>query len=79
MSKSLIIDNYLTGIRMTCAERTDDLIAVGCAHRGLGDWHSAQGQIGEALSCWRSAHASFLAAGDDRTASDVERHIHAGS
>ena len=66
-------------LSLTCAERTDDLIAVGCAHRGLGDWHSAQGQIEEALSCWRSAHASFLAAGDDRAASDVERRIHAGS
>ena len=66
-------------LSLTCAGRTDDLIAVGCAHRGLGDWHSAQGQTGEALSCWRSAHASFLAAGDDRAASDVERRIQSGS
>ena len=66
-------------LSLTCAERTDDLIAAGCAHWGLGDWSSAQGQIEEALSCWRSAHASFLAAGDDRAAFDVERRIHAGS
>ena len=66
-------------LSLACAERTDDLIAAGCAHRGLGDRSSAQGQIEEALSCWRSAHASFLAAGDDRAASDVERRIHAGS
>ena len=66
-------------LSLTCAGRTHDLIAVGCAHRGLGDWHSAQGQTGEALSCWRSAHASFLAAGDDRAASDVERRIQSGS
>ena len=66
-------------LSLTCAERTDDLIAVGCAHRGLGDWHSAQGQTGEALSCWRPAHASFLAAGDDRAASDVERRIQSNS
>lgn len=66
-------------LSLTCAGRTDDLIAVGCAHRGLGDWHSAQGQTGEALSCWRPAHASFLAAGDDRAASDVERRIQSNS
>ena len=66
-------------LSLTCAGRTHDLIAVGCAHRGLGDWHSAQGQTGEALSCWRSAHASFLAAGDDRAASDVERRIQSNS
>ena len=66
-------------LSLTCAERTDDLIAVGCAHRGLGDWYSARGQLNEALNCWRSAHASFLAAGDDRAASDVERRLHADS
>ena len=66
-------------LSLACAERTDDLIAVGCAHRGLGDWHSAQGQLNEALSCWRSAHASFLAAGNDRAASDVERRLDTSS
>ncbi len=66
-------------LSLTCAERTDDLIAVGCAHRGLGDWSSAQGQLSEALSCWRSAHASFLAAEDNRAASDVERRLSAKS
>ena len=61
------------------AEQTDDLIAVGCAHRGLGDWYAAQVQSGEALNCWRSAHASFLAAGDEKAASDVERRLQSDS
>ncbi len=66
-------------LSLACAARTDDLIAVGCAHRGLGDWFSAQGQSGEALSCWRSAQASFVAAGDENAASDVERRLYARS
>ncbi len=26
-------------LSLACAERTQDLICVGCAHRGLGDWY----------------------------------------
>lgn len=66
-------------LSLTSATRTDDLIAVGCAHRGLGDWCSAQGQTSEALNCWRSAHASFLVAGDEKAASDVERRLYTSS
>ncbi len=57
------------------ARRTTDLIAVGCAQRGLGDWYSAQGQAEQALSCWRAAQTAFQAAGDDKAASDVERRL----
>ncbi|WP_407538952.1 tetratricopeptide repeat protein [Deinococcus radiomollis] len=58
------------------AERTDDLIAVGCAHRGLGDWLSAQGQEEEARRRWQAAHASFLRARDEKAAFDIGRRLH---
>ena len=61
------------------AERTDDLIAVGCAHRGLGDWYERSGQQKETRACWRAARASFLAAGNEKATSDVERRLYPDS
>lgn len=53
------------------AQRTQDLVAVGCAFRGLGDWHQAQGLLGEALSQWEAAHQAFLEAGETKASEEI--------
>ncbi|GHF47458.1 tetratricopeptide (TPR) repeat protein [Deinococcus metalli] len=56
---------------LLCAQRTTDSVAVGCAHRGLGEWHAAHGHAAEAAAEWTLALTAFRTAGDEPAARNV--------
>ncbi|MFC3831894.1 MULTISPECIES: tetratricopeptide repeat protein [Deinococcus] len=54
------------------AWRTTDSITLGCAHRGLGDWHAKYGERSEALRHWAAAERAFTSAGADSAVQDIQ-------
>ena len=54
---------------------TTDRVALGCAHRALGDWHDVQGEATAATVQWRAAEAAFLAAGDSQAIADLQGRL----
>lgn len=57
------------------ARRTTDRVAVGCAHRALGDWHDAQGESRAATAHWRAAAAAFAEADDPQAIADLQGRL----
>lgn len=57
------------------ARQTTDLVAVGCAHRGLGDWERDQGHPREAVELWEASREAFTQAGEKKASEDVRLRI----
>ncbi|WP_192930990.1 tol-pal system YbgF family protein [Deinococcus sp. AJ005] len=57
---------------LTHAERTDDLIAVACAYRGLGDWFQHQGELVAASDVWEKALLIFQEADNPKAVREVQ-------
>ena len=53
------------------AQQTTNLVAVGCAYRGLGDWEGAQGHAQEAVKMWAASRHAFIQAGDTKASEEV--------
>lgn len=62
-------------LSLTSAQRTEDQVAVGCAYRGLGDWHQKADQPGLAVACWTVARDCFLQAADLRAVTDIDSRL----
>ncbi|WP_309573430.1 tetratricopeptide repeat protein [Deinococcus sp.] len=60
---------------LLAAQRTDDLIAVACAHRGLGDWHAASDGRQEAKPHWQKALRLFQDAEDRQGVQGVVKRL----
>jgi len=60
-------------LSLSRAQNTTDLVAVGCAYRGLGDWEEAQGHAQEADRMWEAAEQAFHQAGEEKAREEV-RH-----
>ncbi len=52
-----------------------DLIALGCAERGLGDWHAAQNKSVRAREHWQAAQAAFAQAEDEKAMREIEQRL----
>lgn len=57
------------------AQNTTDLVAVGCAYRGLGDWAAAQGYVQDAIERWTAAQQAFVQAGEAKAGDEVQLRI----
>jgi len=57
------------------ARQTTDLVAVGCAYRGLGDWERDQGHPREAVELWEASRQAFTQAGETKASEDVRLRI----
>lgn len=57
------------------AARTPDRVALGCAHRILGDWHDMEGDATAATVQWRAAGAAFLDAGHLHAVTDLQGRL----
>jgi tetratricopeptide (TPR) repeat protein len=53
------------------AQQTTDLVAVGCAYRGLGDWEGVQGHAQEAVKMWEASRHAFIQAGETKASEEV--------
>lgn len=60
---------------LNSAIRSKDMVAVGCAYRGLGEWHQQYGARSDTLISWRAAAGAFAAAQDEQGLLDMERRI----
>ncbi len=60
---------------LTCAQRTTDLVAVDCAHRGLGDWYRQQGDEESARAAWQAAREVFGQAQDLKSVTDMNQRL----
>ena len=52
-----------------------DFTALGCAERGLGDWHAAHSEQTVAVLHWRAALNAFLTAGDEIGAQEIRERL----
>ena len=58
-------------LSLSHAQKTTDLVAVGCAYRGLGDWEDARGHAQEAVNLWEASQHAFLQAGETKASEEV--------
>jgi tetratricopeptide (TPR) repeat protein len=57
------------------ALRSDDLIAIACAHRGMGDWHWAQADVQSATASFTSSRDAFASAKDVKGVTETEQRL----
>lgn len=60
------------------AARTPDRVAVGCAHRALGDWFLAQEDRPAAHNAWHAALAAFAEADDPQAIAGIRERLSRG-
>lgn len=60
---------------LSFAEKTDDLVAVACALRGLGDWYAATEQFEQAQTSWAAASELFKRKGDQKSVDEIRQRM----
>lgn len=57
------------------ARCTPDLVAIGCAYRGLGDYFEKVGHAEQARQAWQDAMLHFDKAGEEKAVTEVQHRL----